>query len=79
MGKLTPLNVLLQSQVFFIIGDHFGRHLEFKIKLKINRQGISELKNSKKKKEDALIFDTPKVKAVSIANVTNKPYYYNYY
>ena len=46
MGKLTPLNVLLQSQVFFlIIGDHFGRHLEFKIKLKINRQGISELKN----------------------------------
>lgn len=45
MGKLTPLNVLLQSQVFFIIDDHFGRHLEFKIKLKINRQGISELKN----------------------------------
>ena len=31
----------------------------------------------KKKKEDALIFDTPKVKAVSIANFTNKPYYYN--
>lgn len=51
MGKLTPLNVLLQSQVFFIIGDHFGRHLEFKIKLKINRQGISELKNSKKKRK----------------------------
>lgn len=41
MGKLTPLNVLLQSQVFFIIGDHF----EFKVKLKMSRQGISELKN----------------------------------
>ena len=45
MEKLTPLNVLLQSQVFFIIGDHFGRHLEFKIKLKMNRQGMSEWKN----------------------------------
>lgn len=45
-GKINTIKcITAKPGFFFIIGDHFGRHLEFKIKLKINRQGISELKN----------------------------------
>lgn len=44
-GKINTIKCITAKPGFFIIGDHFGRHLEFKIKLKINRQGISELKN----------------------------------
>jgi len=44
-GKINTIKCITAKPGFFIVGDHLGHHLEFKIKLKMNRQGISELKN----------------------------------
>ena len=45
-GKIDTIKcIAAKPGVFFIIGDHLGRHLQFKIKLKMKRQGKSELKN----------------------------------
>ena len=74
MGKLTLLNVLLQSQVFFLL---LVTILDATDKVKVNWK--IKKKKKKERKRDALIFDTPKLKAVSMANFTNKPYYYYYY
>ena len=77
-GKINAIKCITAKPGFFLLLVTIlpPSWIQNQIKDKPTRyKWIEKLKN--KKKEDALIFDTPKVKAVSIANFTNKPYYYN--
>lgn len=78
-GKINTIKCITAKPGFFYYWWPFWPPSWIQNQIKDKPTRYKWIEKLKKKKEDALIFDTPKVKAVSIANFTNKPYYYNYY